>query len=77
MQRLTDVDDPLLVFASNLRRLREEAGLSQGALAERAGMDTAEVGRIELGKRDPGVRVIARLARGLGVGPGELLAGAA
>jgi transcriptional regulator with XRE-family HTH domain len=69
------VDDSLLIFAANLRRLREERGLSQDALAQRADMDAAEVRRIEAGTRDPGVRVVTRLARGLGIGPGVLLAG--
>lgn len=74
-RKLLDVDDPLLAFSSNLRRLREEKGLSQEALALSAGMDPAEVRRIELGSRDPGVRVIARLARGLGMRSESLFVG--
>lgn len=61
--------DPLQVFASNLQRLRKEAGLTQEALSDRSGIDLASVGRIERAERDPGVRTVARLASGLGVEP--------
>lgn len=71
------MDDPLPAVAANVRRLREAASLSQDALAQRAGMDAAEIRRIEAAQRDPGVRVLTRLARGLGVAPTELLAGVA
>jgi len=69
------VVDPLPLVASNLRRLRQEHGLTQDALAQEASMDAAEIRRIESGQRDPGVRVITRLARGLGVPPAELFDG--
>jgi transcriptional regulator with XRE-family HTH domain len=36
-------------------------------------MDASEIRRIEAGRRDPGVRVLARLATGLQVTPSELL----
>ena len=69
------MDDPLPRFAANVRRLRAEKGLTQDALAQAASMDPAEVRRIESGRRDPGVRVLSRVARGLGVRPAELFAG--
>jgi transcriptional regulator with XRE-family HTH domain len=69
------VDDPLPRFAANLRRLRGEKGLTQDALAQAASMDAAEVRRLETARRDPGVRVLTRVARGLGVAPAELLDG--
>lgn len=67
--------DPLPNFSANVRRLRIEKGLTQDSLAQGAQMDPAEVRRIESGRRDPGVRVVARLAHGLGVEPHELLIG--
>jgi transcriptional regulator with XRE-family HTH domain len=67
------VADPLLQFAANVRRLRTERGLTQDALALGAAMDPAEIRRIESGRRDPGVRVLARVARGLEVEPAKLL----
>jgi transcriptional regulator with XRE-family HTH domain len=65
--------DPLPTFAANIRRLRAEKGLTQDALALGASMDPAEIRRIESGRRDPGVRVLSRVARGLDVEPAELL----
>lgn len=67
--------DPLPKFAANVRRLRAEKGLTQDDLAQGASMDPAEVRRIESGRRDPGVRVLSRVAAGLGVRPAELLDG--
>jgi transcriptional regulator with XRE-family HTH domain len=69
------VADPLPKFAANVRRIRAEKGLTQDELAQGASMDPAEIRRIESGRRDPGVRVLTRVAAGLGVEPGELLAG--
>lgn len=68
------MDDPLLAFAARLRSLREERGLTQDALANTAGMDAAEIRRLESARRDPGVRVIVRLAHALGVMPADLFA---
>jgi transcriptional regulator with XRE-family HTH domain len=69
------VADPLQKFAANVRRLRAERGLTQDALAQGASMDPAEIRRIESGRRDPGVRVLSRVAAGLGVKPSELFEG--
>jgi transcriptional regulator with XRE-family HTH domain len=69
------VGDALATVAANVRRLRHERALTQDALAERASMDASEVRRIEAARREPGVRVITRLANGLGVHPGELFEG--
>lgn len=66
------MDDALASFAGTLRRLRNERNLTQDVLAQRAAMDPAELRRIEAAKRDPGVRVVVRLARGLGVAPSDL-----
>ncbi|MDP9133378.1 MAG: helix-turn-helix transcriptional regulator [Actinomycetota bacterium] len=67
--------DPLPKFAANVRRLRAEKGLTQDALAQGASMDPAEIRRIESGRRDPGVRVLSRVATGLEVKPAEFLEG--
>jgi len=55
-----------------LRRLREDRQLTQEALAELAGLNYKYVGRIELGKSDPGAYVLVRLAAALRVPIGEL-----
>ena len=64
--------DPAEIFAANLRRLRQERGLTQEQLALEAGMDMADVGRIEKQGREPKVRTIAKLAVALEIDPGEL-----
>lgn len=69
------MEDVLATVAANVRRLRHERSLTQDALAERASMDASELRRIESARREPGVRVLARLAHGLEVHPGELFEG--
>jgi transcriptional regulator with XRE-family HTH domain len=64
-------------YGRNLRRIRKERGYSQETLAFRAEVHRTEVSLLERGNRDPGVNMTLRLAGALGVGPGELLAGAA
>jgi transcriptional regulator with XRE-family HTH domain len=66
---------PLDTFARNLRRAREQAGLSQEALAERAGMHRNAVALLETGKREPRLSTIVRLAKALGVKTSDLLKG--
>jgi transcriptional regulator with XRE-family HTH domain len=67
--------DPTAQFAENLRRLRHAAGLTQEALSERTRIDTGEISRLERGVRDPQLRTIVRIARGLDVPVAELLTG--
>lgn len=67
--------DPLDIFAANLRRLRQERGLSQESLAHDAGLNTTHVAKIERTEREPGVRTVAKLAEALGVPAGELFEG--
>lgn len=57
--------EPKAQFGVNLRRLRLEAGLTQMELANRSGMDMAEISRLELGKRDPRLSTVARVAGAL------------
>ncbi|MBV9597159.1 MAG: helix-turn-helix domain-containing protein [Chloroflexi bacterium] len=66
-----DARTPGLVGA-RLRLLRVRAGLSQGALAERAGVDLATVKAIERGRRRrPHPHTLARLAEALGLAEEE------
>ncbi len=67
--------DPLDTFAVNLRRLRRQRGLSQEGLAQSADLNMTHVAKIERSEREPGVRTVAKLAKGLGVPAGELFAG--
>jgi transcriptional regulator with XRE-family HTH domain len=67
--------EPKQQFAANLRRLRLAGGLTQDQLSAVVQMEPAEISRLERGGRDPQLLTIVRLARGLGVGVDELLAG--
>lgn len=60
------MDDPLDAFAANVRRLRKERGLTQERLAELANLHMTDIARIETQGRDPGVRVVVKVAAGLG-----------
>lgn len=68
--------ESLVVFAENVRRLRLQRELTQEGLAQRAGLNTTDIRRIETHRRDPGVKVVAKLAAGLGVPIAELFEGA-
>ena len=54
-------------FAYKLRELREAADLTQGELAERAGLDRVTVARFEAGTHPPSWPSIQALADALGV----------
>jgi transcriptional regulator with XRE-family HTH domain len=58
----------------NLRAARQRLGLTQEQVAERSGVQAGEVSRVELGKRDPRVSTLEKLAVAVEVEPGQLLA---
>lgn len=62
-------------FAANLRRHRKAAGFSQEQLAGRTGLHPTEISRLERAVREPRLGTIVRLARGLDVSAGSLVAG--
>src|SRR6185436_12235571 len=68
-------EDAAPAFAARLRRHREAAGLSQEALAERAGLSAGGIGALERGVRSaPQRETVRRLARGLGLSPADAAA---
>ena len=77
-RRKPPVDKPparpavLRPLGAQLRRLRQDRQLTQEKLAELASLNYKYVGRVELGKADPGADVLVRLARALSVSVGEL-----
>ena len=61
------------LIAANLRRLRAKRGLSQEALADRAGIHRTYVGSVERAERNISIDNVCRLAGALGVDVRELL----
>ena len=69
--------DPLLrALGTRVRQLREGKGWTQETLADRAGLDRSYIAGIEAGLRNPSVRALARIAKGLGVAVAEVVANA-
>jgi transcriptional regulator with XRE-family HTH domain len=62
------------IFGKNVRRLRQQRGLTQEALAFEAEIDLTYVGGIERGKRNPSLLVMARIAKALSVPLSKLIA---
>jgi transcriptional regulator with XRE-family HTH domain len=68
-------DKTLTDFGRNVSRFRNDAGLSQDKLAEKADLDRTYLSGIERGVRNPGIKVVIRLARALNVSLDRLCAG--
>ena len=60
-------------LGKNLRRLRDEKGLSQEAFAHEAGIHRTYISDIERGARNPTITVVEKIAVALGVGASDLL----
>jgi transcriptional regulator with XRE-family HTH domain len=56
----------LTTFGADVRRLREDAGITRTALSDTAGIDASFVGAIEAGAANPSVPTCMRLAMALG-----------
>jgi transcriptional regulator with XRE-family HTH domain len=67
--------DATQVFARNLRRQRERAGLSQEALGDLCDLHRTEVSLLERAGREPRLGTIVKLARALKIRPADLLDG--
>jgi transcriptional regulator with XRE-family HTH domain len=61
------------ILGKNVRRLRQQRGLTQEKLAFEAEIDLTYVGGIERGKRNPSLLVMARIADALSVTLPKLL----
>jgi transcriptional regulator with XRE-family HTH domain len=65
-------DRLLRSFGARAKELRDAVGATQETLAARAGLDRSYVAGIEAGLRNPSIKAVAKLARGLGVTLSEL-----
>ncbi len=57
----------------NIRKIREEKGLTQVQLGKLAGLHRAYIGQIERGEKNLGLKNLQRIAKALRVHPRELL----
>ena len=60
------------LFASNLKRLRQEKGYTQQELAELCNMSTTTIGMYEVGGRTPSFATIELIADKLGIEAAQL-----
>ncbi|NRQ38088.1 helix-turn-helix transcriptional regulator [Nonomuraea sp. NN258] len=61
-------------FGAELRRMREEARLTQAELGRRAGYSASQIGAVEVGKRPPTEQFLTECEKALGSGLRELWA---
>jgi transcriptional regulator with XRE-family HTH domain len=61
------------LFATNLRRLRHDRGLSQDDLAAEAGMSRSYLAQLETGQYHVSLKIIAKLSKALNAEPAEFL----
>lgn len=61
------------IFGRNVRRARQERGLTIEALSDAAGLSYSYVGELERGRRNPTLAVVEALAAALGASPHSLL----
>jgi transcriptional regulator with XRE-family HTH domain len=69
MENRTD----LIRFGEQLRRVREQQGLTVAEVAGRSSISPTRVARFEAGLTDPRYDVLVALSRGLGVEPSALI----
>ena len=62
-------------FGRHIRQLREDRGLTQSELADRAGLAVDSVRRIERGQLSPSLRSVAKLAAGMEISLHSLFGG--
>jgi transcriptional regulator with XRE-family HTH domain len=63
----TETDSVPKKLGSNIRKQRSALDFSQERLAEKSGLDQTYISGIERGKRNPGIKNDARIAKALGI----------
>ena len=56
-----------LQFGSFVAQLRKERNMTQKELAERTGINQADISKLENGTRNPSLKLLKRLADGMGM----------
>ncbi|MCX6745389.1 MAG: helix-turn-helix transcriptional regulator [Candidatus Parcubacteria bacterium] len=59
-------------LGDNIRRIRQEKGMSQGDISRALGMDRGYISRIENGLKNPTLANIEKIANAMGVAVNEL-----
>lgn len=62
-------------LAERIKALREARGWTQEQFAERAAIQRSYLGDLELGRRNPSVRMLVKVANAFGIAVAELLDG--
>lgn len=57
----------------NIKRIREEKGMTQGDIHRKTGMDRGYISRVESGLKNPTIFNLEKIAKALGVKPDVLL----
>ena len=60
-------------LGENLKRVRDDKGMTQGDISRALGMDRSYISGVEKGKRNITIANVEKLAEALGVSPDELL----
>jgi len=61
------------IFGRNVRRVRQDKGLTLEAMADEVGLAYSYLGEIERGRKNPTLDVVERIAEILEIDPIELL----
>lgn len=72
--RVCDKEVEEMSVGMNIRRIREEKGMTQAYLAEQAGISQAMLCQIERGTKNPSLQVGKEIAQLLGCSMEELIA---
>ena len=67
--------DAVKIIGARIRARRTKLGLSLEQAAPRCGVHWSALGAIERGQRNMSVVTLLRVAHGLGVDPGDIVAG--
>jgi transcriptional regulator with XRE-family HTH domain len=63
-------------LGDNIKRIRNERGISQGELSERSGLSSGQISKIEVGiQKNPHLETVVTLSTSLGVSIEELVFG--